>query len=221
MHRLKTINRKTIIRLLKAVTHIGALIPLLVLYWDYQGGGLGVDPVREITLRTGKTTLIMLVLTIAVTPVNIILGWKSVLPLRRLLGLYTFLYVSVHFLSFIWLDYLFDWLLIIDGIADQKYVLVGFLAGLLMVPLAASSNRWGMRKLGKKWKPLHRTIYVVAVLAIIHFIWLVKNVYTEPIIYGTIVTLLLLTRVKFIKQKVLRWRRRPSTKGVTRTVSAD
>jgi sulfoxide reductase heme-binding subunit YedZ len=214
MAKLQTrrLNNKTTIRLLKIVTHIGALIPLTLLIWDYRLGQLGVDPIREITLRTGKTTLILLVLSLAVTPAYIALGWRQLLPLRRLLGLYAFLYVSLHLLSFVWLDYLFNWLFILDGIIEQRYVLVGFAAFLLMTPLALTSNRWSMRRLGKRWKRLHQLIYVVGVLAIIHFLWLVKNVYTEPLIYGAILVLLLLTRVKSIKQRVLHWRRGPKRK---------
>lgn len=204
----RKLDRRTVIRLLKITTHVAALIPLALLLWDYRQGQLGVDPIREITLRTGKTTLILVVSTLAVTPVNLVFGWKQVIPLRRLLGLYAFLYVNLHFLSFLWLDYLFDWDLIVDAIVDQRYVLVGFSAYLLMAPLAATSNRWAMRLLGKRWKRLHRLVYAIGVLGIFHFLWLVKNVYTEPIIYGAILTLLLLTRVSKIKVRVLRWRRR-------------
>ncbi len=200
----RKLNNRTIIRLLKIITHVGAWVPLLLLYWDYQQGQLGIDPIREITLRTGKITLVLLMLTLAVTPVKLIFRWNQVIPLRRILGLYTFLAVSLHLLSFVWLDYFFDWLFILEGIVEQRYVLVGFAAFLLMIPLALTSNKWAMRRLGKKWKPLHQVIYLIGALAIIHFLWLVKNVYTEPLIYATILVLLLLTRVKIFKQKILR-----------------
>lgn len=205
-------NKKATIRWLKAITHMGALIPLLLLLWQYQNSQLGADPVREVTLRTGKTTLILLILALAVTPASILLNWKQLLPVRRLLGLYTFFWVSLHLLSFIGLDYFFNWPFILDGIVEQRYVLVGFAAFLLLAPLAATSNRRAMRWLGKKWKPLHRLVYVAAILAILHFLWLVKNVYTEPIIYGSIVVLLLLTRLNRVKQGVLRWPHRPRRK---------
>jgi sulfoxide reductase heme-binding subunit YedZ len=212
-------NKKATIRLLKVVTHLGALIPLLLLIWDYRNGQLGVDPVREVTLRTGKSTLILLILTLAVTPATILFNWKQLLPVRRLLGLYTFFYVSLHLLSFIGLDYFFNWRQIVGGIVEQRYVLVGFAAFLLLAPLAATSNRWSMRRLGKKWKPLHRLVYVAAILAILHFLWLVKNVYTEPIIYGSIVGLLLLSRLNIVKQRILRWPHRPRSKQAARLPS--
>jgi len=221
MAKLQTrrLNNRTMIRLLKIVTHLGALIPLVLLFWDYRQGQLGVDPVRAITLRTGKTTLILLMLSLAVTPVNIILGWKQLLPLRRLLGLYAFLYVSLHLLSFVGLDYVFNWLFIVDGIVEQRYVLVGFAAFLLMLPLALTSNRWSMRRMGKRWKRLHQLVYIVGVLAVIHFLWLVKNVYTEPLIYAAILLVLLLTRIKTIKLRVLRWRRGPKRGNMSQSLS--
>jgi sulfoxide reductase heme-binding subunit YedZ len=210
----RRLSNKEQIRLLKIITHLGALIPLTLLLWDYRQGQLGVDPIREITLRTGKTTLVLLFLSLAVTPVNIVLGWKRLLPLRRLLGLYAFFYVCLHLLSFVWLDYLFDWLFIWEGIVEQRYVLVGFTAFLLMLPLALTSSKWSMRRLGKRWKSLHQLIYLIGALAIIHYLWLVKNYYTEPLIYAAILILLLLTRIKSIKQRILRWRRGPKGKRV-------
>jgi sulfoxide reductase heme-binding subunit YedZ len=221
MAKLQTrrLNNRTMIRLLKIVTHLGALIPLVLLFWDYRQGQLGVDPIRAITLRTGKITLILLMLSLAVTPVNIILGWKQLLPLRRLMGLYAFLYVSLHLLSFVGLDYVFNWLFIVDGIVEQRYVLVGFAAFLLMLPLALTSNRWSMRRMGKRWKRMHQLVYIVGVLAVIHFLWLVKNVYTEPLIYAAILLVLLLTRIKTIKLRVLRWRRGPKRGNMSQSLS--
>lgn len=195
-------------RLLKALVHIGAILPLALLYWDYQQSNLGADPVREITLRLGKSTLILLMLTLAVTPAQIVLGIKQIGPLRRLLGLYSFLHLCLHLLSFIWLDYLFEWAFIAEAIIDQKYVLVGFTAFLLMLPLALTSTNWSMRRLGKKWKQLHRLSYLAGILAVIHFLWLVKNVYTEPLIYGALLLLLLLVRNRRVKQQILEWRRK-------------
>lgn len=200
-------DRRTISRLLKIATHVGALIPLGILLWDYAYNQLGADPVREITLRTGNTALILLVLSLACTPLNILLGWKQVLPLRRPLGLYAFFYVCLHLLTFVWLDYMLDWALIVAGILEQRYVVVGFAAFLLLLPLALTSTQWSMRRLGKNWKRLHRLVYVAVILVIIHFLWLVKNVYTEPLFYATIVTILLLTRVGPIRQRILRWQR--------------
>jgi sulfoxide reductase heme-binding subunit YedZ len=200
---MRTLDRRTVARLLKIATHLGALLPLALLLWDYGQDQLGADPVREITLRTGKTAFTLLILSLACTPLNTLLGWKQVLPLRRPLGLYAFLYVCLHLLTFIWLDYGLDVTLIIPAVLEQRYVLAGFVAFLLLIPLALTSNRWSMRRLGKDWKRLHRLVYVAAVLAAVHFIWLVKNVYTEPLTYAAIVAVLLLSRVSPIRQRLL------------------
>lgn len=201
------LDKKTTRQLLRLITHVGAWIPLAVLIWEYSNNLLGADPVREILFHTGTTALVLLVLSLACTPANILFGWKQALPLRRPLGLYAFLYVCLHFLTFVWLDYALDLQLVIDGIVEQKFVLVGFAAFLLLIPLAATSTKWAQRKLGKRWKQLHKLVYAAIALALIHFFWLVKNVYIEPGIYAAVVALLLLTRVNPIKQQLLRWQR--------------
>ena len=201
-------DRKKTAKLLTWLAHIGALVPFGVLFWEYQTNNLGVDPVREILFHTGTTALVLLVMSLAVTPVNIIFGWKQVIPLRRPLGLYAFFYVCLHLLTFVWLDYAFDLAFLIDGILEQRYVLVGFAAFLLLVPLAITSTKGWQRRLGKRWKKLHKLSYLIIVLALIHFIWLVKNVYIEPGIYVGIVALLFLVRWQPVKRTLLRWQRK-------------
>ncbi len=201
-------DRKKTARLLTWLTHIGALVPLGVLLWEYFSNNLGVDPVREILFHTGTTALVLLVMSLAVTPVTIIFGWKQVIPLRRPLGLYAFFYVCLHLLTFLGLDYAFDLAFIIDGIVEQKFVLVGFSAFLLLIPLAITSTKGWQRRLGKRWKKLHKLNYLIMVLVLIHFIWLVKNVYIEPGIYAAIVALLFLVRWQPVKTRLLRWQRR-------------
>ncbi|MCP5100440.1 MAG: sulfoxide reductase heme-binding subunit YedZ, partial [Chloroflexi bacterium] len=110
------LSKKTIGKLLRITTHIGALIPLAVLIWEYQTNRLGVDIIREILFHTGTTSLVILVLSLACTPLNIIFSWKQLLPLRKPLGLYVVFYVSLHLLTFVWLDYGFVWEFIVDGI---------------------------------------------------------------------------------------------------------
>ncbi|KAA3662304.1 MAG: sulfoxide reductase heme-binding subunit YedZ [Chloroflexi bacterium] len=211
------LNKKTTVQLLRIVTHIGSLIPLAVLIWEYQTGRLGVDLVREILFHTGTTSLVLLVLSLAATPLNILFGWKQLLPLRKPLGLYAFFYVSLHLLTFLWLDYGFIWEFIVEGVLEQRFVLVGTAAFLLLVPLAVTSNRWSQRKLGKKWKQLHKLVYVIIILSLIHFFWLVKNVYVEPTIYAVIVGGLLLTRVRPIRQQLARRRQhRKSQRSIKR-----
>lgn len=217
---MQHMDKKTLQRLLKLAVHVGALLPLALIIWDYTQGNLGAEPIREITLRTGKTAIVLLMLTLAVTPAHIWFGWKQIIPLRRLLGLYTFLYVALHLTIFLWLDYLLDPQLIVDALFSKWYALVGLAAFLILLPLALTSTRSAMRKLGKKWKSLHKWVYLAGVLAVLHYFLLVKNSYTEPFIFGVILIFLLLTRVKPIKQKILQWRRNVENWRVRRSLAA-
>jgi sulfoxide reductase heme-binding subunit YedZ len=191
--------RKLKARWLQILTHVAALLPLALLAWDYWQGRLIIDPVGVITTRTGKTALILLILSLACTPINIIFGFKQVMRVRRALGLYAFVYAGLHFLTFVGLDYGFDLDLIGLGILDQRYVLVGFAAGLLLLPLAITSTKDWQKRLGKNWKRLHRLVYLAGILAIVHFMWLVKDI-REPLRYGAVVALLLIVRIPGIER---------------------
>ncbi len=204
----RRLDNRRLIRWLKLATHVGSLLPLVVIVYDYYSGGLTADPVREITLRTGKTALILLLLSLAVTPANLVFNWKPVIPLRRLFGLYAFFYVSLHLLVFLWLDNGLNLGFILQGFLESRYALAGLAAYALLIPLALTSNRWSMRRLGKNWKRLHRLSYAAAILAIIHFVWLVKNTYGRPILYGSILALLLLLRLRPVRQRAGGLRRR-------------
>lgn len=212
-------NKKTLQRLLKLAVHVGALTPLALMIWDYTQGNLGAEPIREITLRTGKTAIVLLMLTLAVTPAHIWFGWKQIIPLRRLLGLYSFFYAALHLIIFLWLDYLLDPQLIVEALFAKQYALVGLAAFLIMLPLAVTSTRAAMRRMGKKWKSLHKWVYVAGVLVVLHYLLLVKNSYTEPLIFAAILALLLLTRVKPIKQTILQWRRSVENWRVRRSLA--
>ncbi|MBK6711366.1 MAG: sulfoxide reductase heme-binding subunit YedZ [Chloroflexi bacterium] len=200
-------DRKLQTQLLRLAGHVGALIPLALLLFDWQTDGFGPDPVREITLRTGKAAIILLVASLAVTPLKLIFGWNQLHPLRRNLGLYAFAYVSLHLLTFVWLDYGLSWALIQEAIFEKWYALVGFGAFLILLPLALTSSQWSMKKLGKRWTKLHKWVYVAGILAALHYILLVKNTYTQPFIFASILAVLLLMRLTPIKQQVIRWRR--------------
>jgi sulfoxide reductase heme-binding subunit YedZ len=179
---------------LQILAHIAALLPLAGLLWTYWQGRFIIDPVREITTRTGKIALVLLILSLACTPAHTIFGLKQVRRLRRPLGLYASMYAGLHFLIFVGLDYGFDLELITLDILDQRYVLVGFAAGLLLLPLAITSTRGWQKRLGKNWKRLHRLVYLAAILAIVHFAWLVKDI-REPLPYGAVLALLLIVRI--------------------------
>lgn len=202
------LDRETKRKLLRVAVHAVALFPLAWLIFDFWIGNLGAEPIRAITLRTGKAAIILLVASLSCTPLNTVFGWKYALTLRRPLGLYAFMYVCIHLLSFVWLDYAFVWPLIIEEVIKRRYALVGFLAFLLLVPLAITSNQYSMRRLGKRWKKLHSVVYAIGILAVIHYIWLVKNAYTQPLIFAAIVTTVLLIRLPSVKQFFLRSRRR-------------
>jgi sulfoxide reductase heme-binding subunit YedZ len=189
------------------LVHAAALTPLLVMLWDYWQGNYLVDPIAEVTSRTGKTALILLVSSLACTPLNTLFGFKAAIKVRRALGLYGFMYVSLHFLVFIWLNYGLDWGLIISAVLEQRFVIVGFAAGVLLIPLALTSTKGSMKRLGKNWKRLHRLIYLIAGLYITHYLWLVKD-YREPLIYASIVVLLLILRIPAVRKNVSQWRRK-------------
>lgn len=191
---------------LRIVTHVGALIPLAVLAWDYWQARLSVNPIQDITLRTGKAALVLLVLSLACTPINSVFGYKPVLRLRRPLGLYAFMVVGLHLLIFVGLDYGFDWLLIREAVFEKRYALVGFAAFLVLLPLAVTSTKGWMRRLGRLWKRLHRAVYVAALLAVVHFVWLVKSDIREPLLFGAVVVMLLLLRISRIRRSVSRFR---------------
>lgn len=188
------------------LTHIGAVAPLTWLSWQYFNGVFWVNPIQDITHRTGKAALVLLVLTLACTPINTLFGWRPALKIRRWLGLYAFGYASIHFAIFVWLDYGLDPQLLQEAIFEKRFALVGFAAGLLMLPLAITSTRGWQRRLGQRWKKLHRLVYASAVLAIIHYVWLVKADIRPPLAFGGIVALLLLLRWKPIRQQVVKIR---------------
>jgi sulfoxide reductase heme-binding subunit YedZ len=187
--------KKSTERFLQILTHLGALTPLAVLTWDYAQNQLSVDPIREITLRTGKAALVLLVLSLAITPVHILFGTRPVLKLRRPLGLYAFLYASLHGLTFVGLDYGFNLGLILQEVLQKRFVQAGILAFLLLLPLAITSTRGWMRRLGKNWKRLHRLVYLAALAVVVHFVWLAKGDIREPLIYAAAVVVLLLVRL--------------------------
>ena len=188
---------------IQLAAHIAALIPLALLIWDFWQGNLGPDIIREATLRTGKAALILLVASLACTPIHIIFKFKPALKLRRPLGLYSFLYASIHFAIFIGVDYFFDLALIKDALLEKRYALAGLAAGIILLALAITSTIGWQRRLKKNWKRLHKLVYVAGLLGALHFIWLVKQGVVEPWIWAFVISLLLLLRYKPIKQFVL------------------
>ena len=184
---------------LQILTHVAALLPLAVLIWDYTQDQLTFDPIREITLRTGRYALTLLVLSLACTPANVLFGLKQVLRLRRPLGLYAFLYTSLHLLTFVGLDYAFDARLIAQVVIEKPFVQVGLAAFLILLPLAVTSTRGWAKRLGKSWKRLHRLVYLAALLAVVHFVWVVKAGVSRPVVYAAVVVVLLIIRIPWVR----------------------
>jgi sulfoxide reductase heme-binding subunit YedZ len=188
--------------LARIAAHIGSLIPLVVMLWDLFTKSYGPDPIREFTLRTGKTALVLLMLSLACTPANTLFKFKAALRLRRPLGLYSFMYASIHFAIFIGVDYFFDLRLIQDALLQKRYALAGLITGLILLTLAITSTRGWQRRLKKNWKKLHRLVYAAGILAVVHFIWLVKQGVTEPWFYAGLLLVLLALRAKPVKKWV-------------------
>lgn len=184
-------------RLAKVLAHLAALGPAAWLGWQLRNelvlgtGALGADPVAAVEHFLGLWALRLLVLTLAVTPLRQLSGWTVLLRFRRMLGLYAFFYASLHFAAYLVLDLRGYWAQVFTEIAERPYITVGFLAWLLLVPLAATSTQGAMRRLGRAWGRLHRLVYAVAVLAVLHFWWLVKSDIREPAVYAGFVALLL------------------------------
>jgi sulfoxide reductase heme-binding subunit YedZ len=187
---------------LKAVLLVACLIPLLRLGWLALHHGLGANPIEYITRSTGWWVLSFLLLTLLVTPLRRLSGWNWLLRLRRMLGLYAFFYASLHFSIYIWLDQFFDWQGIVKDIGKRPFITVGFAAFLCLIPLAATSTNAMVRKLGsKRWQALHRLIYAIAILGVVHFWWLVKKDIREPLIFGAVLAILLGARLLFAARK--------------------
>ncbi|MCS6828641.1 MAG: sulfoxide reductase heme-binding subunit YedZ [Caldilinea sp.] len=183
---------------------LAGLTPLLWLLWRAASGGLGVDPVNTINNVTGRAALITLFLSLSCTPLSAIFGFRRALTVRKSLGLMAFLYASLHLLNFVGLDYGLNLKLIVqDALLNKPYILAGGLAFLLLLPLAITSTRGWMKRLGKRWKQLHRLVYVVGVLAVLHFFWQAKVAERwEPMAYAVLLALLLLVRIPQIRRKL-------------------
>lgn len=180
------------IRSVKVVVFALALLPLARLVLGFFLDRLGVNPIETITRSTGTWTLVFLLITLTVTPLRKLTGWNWLLRLRRMLGLFAFFYVCLHFTTYLWLDQFFDWRGIVKDIAKRPFITVGFTAFLLLIPLAATSTNAMVRRLGAaRWLALHRLVYPVATLGVVHYWWLVKKDVTQPAIYAAVAAVLL------------------------------
>ena len=181
---------------LKPGLFVGALVPLAVLAVRAIRGTLGADPVAIALNRFGLLALVLLVATLACTPARLLLGWTWPIRVRRMLGLFAVFYAALHFATYVGVDQRFDWPVLWADVTSRRFMIVGFSAFLLLLPLAATSTDASVRRLGfNRWKALHRLVYVAAVLAVVHFIWRVKLDVTQPLAYAGVVAVLFLVRV--------------------------
>jgi sulfoxide reductase heme-binding subunit YedZ len=193
---------------LKTVIFLLALVPFVLLLVRGWKNELGANPIETVTHITGIWTIRFLVITLAISPLRKLTGQAILIRFRRMLGLFTFFYASMHFLTYIWLDQYFDWPFIIKDITEHPYIIVGFTTFLILFSLAVTSPRFMVRKMGKNWKKLHRLIYPAAFLASFHFLWLVKSDIREPLLYFALFTILMLLRLPSVQENtplISRW----------------
>ena len=184
------------LKALKAVIFLLALLPFLRMAW-LTAAGVPVDPVEFLTHGSGDWALYLLCATLALTPLRRLTGWNWVIRLRRMVGLFTFFYAFMHFMTFLWFDHFFDVAAMWKDVLKRPFITVGFVAFVLLIPLAATSTNGMIKRLGRNWALLHKLIYAIAPLAILHYWWMKagKHNFEQPIVWGSVVGVLLLLRV--------------------------
>ncbi len=180
---------------IKAGLFLLCLVPFGRLVYGAFSNSLGANPIEAITRSTGWWTLFLLMATLAVTPLRRLSGMNWLLRVRRMLGLYAFFYAFSHFVTFIWFDHWFDPAEILMDVIKRPFITVGFGAFLLLLPLAVTSNNAMVRRLGRNWQRLHRLVYAIGLLGVLHYWWLVKRDLTEPVIFAVVLVALLGTRI--------------------------
>ncbi|MEJ2572992.1 MAG: sulfoxide reductase heme-binding subunit YedZ [Gammaproteobacteria bacterium] len=181
-------------RIIKPVIFILCLVPFATLVWDAFTHHLGANPVETLNHRTGIWTLRFLLLTLTITPLRRLTGKNILIRLRRMLGLYAFFYAFMHFLTWLVFDHFFDVPEIVKDIVKRPYITVGFSAFVLLIPLAVTSTKNWVKRLGSRWAKLHQLVYVIATGGVLHYLWLVKADVRDPVIYGILLAVLLAYR---------------------------
>ena len=191
---------------LRAAVHVSALVPLVLLVARAFGiGDLGANPVQELLHTLGKTSLNLLLITLAITPLRRLTGLNWLIALRRALGLYAFAYALLHAVTYAVLDWRLDMNTLLDDITERPFITVGFLAVVMLIPLAVTSTRGMQRRLGRNWLKLHRAIYPITALGVLHFFWQVKLDASLPLLYAGILAVLLGFRiVDWARRRALR-----------------
>ena len=183
---------------LRFLTFLGCLAPAALLtYRAFVTGDLGINPIETLTHETGQWALRFLLASLAITPVRRLTGWNRIIVFRRMLGLFAFFYAILHLSVWVVFDHYFTLSTMLEDIAKRPFITMGTISLLLMVPLALTSTKWAIRRMGKRWQALHRIVYVSAAAAVAHFIWKEKVLINETLIYAAILVALLAIRVVF------------------------
>ena len=190
------------IKYFKPFVFIICLWPLGIIILDIYYNNLGAEPVKKIMNHFGEWTLIFICLTLTMSPLKRITNLSFWIKFRRMLGLFVFFYATIHLLTYVGLDYRFDWEPIINDVLKKKYIFIGFSAWLLLIPLAATSSQKMIKILKRNWKNLHRLVYVIAIFGSLHYIWLSKTIFFKPLIYTLIIVVLLALRIKIKKRDI-------------------
>ena len=183
----------------KIIVFLICLWPIYSILYAIYFNSLGAEPVKKITHHFGEWTLIFICLTLSMSPLKKITNSNIWISYRRMLGLFVFFYATIHMLTYVGLDYWFDWNSIFDDVIKKKYIFIGFAAWMLLIPLAITSSQKMVRLLKKKWKRIHRLIYIIAIFGVLHYIWLSKTIFFGPLIYLIIIIILLIFRIKINK----------------------
>jgi len=185
----------TLVRFGKPFVFLLCLVPFGLLAWRTLNGGLGANPVEAVLHFTGSWALRLLLVTLAVTPLRRLSGQRWLVRFRRMLGLFAFFYAVLHVTAYLVLDRALVWEDIVTDLTKRPYIVVGFIAFLLLIPLAVTSTRGWVKRLGRYWLTLHRAVYAIAILAVLHFLWLVKADTLEPLTDAAVLAVLLAFRV--------------------------
>ena len=185
---------------LKPFVFLLLLWPIYIISYQIIFNELGPEPVDRIINHFGEWTLIFIILTLSISPLRKLINSTEWIKFRRMLGLFTFFYASIHMLSYVGLDYRFDFKPLIDDVLKKKFIFIGFSAWLLLTILALTSSDKMVRLLKHNWKKIHRLVYVIAIFGALHFIWLSKTIFFKPLIYSIIILILLSLRIKLKKR---------------------
>lgn len=188
-------------RIIRPVLFVWFLLPALYYGWGVWQDALGANPLEAVIRGLGDWGLRILLLTLAISPLRRLLNWPQILKIRRMLGLYAYFYVVLHLIGYLWFDQFFDWEEIWFDVLDRRFITAGMVCAIILTPLAFTSTKSFIRRMGKKWKKLHSLVYLVGMLAVLHFWWMAKLDKLEPFIYAVVLAVLLSERLirKYIK----------------------